>query len=34
MRPTKYPYKKPALVQAKKGITYKFVNTKKSIFAR
>lgn len=32
MRPNRYPYKKPAIKQAEKGITYKFVNTEKSIF--
>lgn len=32
MKPNRYPYKKPAQRQTKKGITYKFVNTEKSIF--
>lgn len=33
MRPRRYLYKKPAQRQAKKGITYKFVNTEKSVIA-
>ncbi|HEL1643421.1 TPA: hypothetical protein TZW69_002203 [Streptococcus suis] len=33
MRPKRYPYKKSAQRQTKKGITYKFVNTEKSVIA-